>query len=152
MQGAPHPHQGCGGGNTETLLCSINCSEKQVNALFVGRTEEKPVAGEGLMVTRKRAGGRSGSGGGVSPCGQLPSFEEDEEESGRGRNLSISDPIPIKKVAIEPLNETSTSEQGKPCQSRSFEESRPRSLEMDMSIGAAGEKDSPLSKGRHQAV
>merc|ERR1711879_84304 len=36
--------------------------------------------------------------------------------------------------------------QGKPNLSRSFEESRPRSLEMDMNIGTGTERDSPLSK------
>ena len=86
--------------------------------------------------TRKRC---SGPSGGVSPLpGQLPSFQEEEASTEEGRvrmverQLSTSDPIPIKKVAMESSSDkisVSGSEcQGKPSLSRSFEESsRPRS-------------------------
>ena len=132
-----------------------------------------PRGGEGG--TRKRcSGGGGGPGGGISPLpGQLPSFQEEEVtlEEGRvrmvERQLSTSDPIPIKKVAMESSSDkisVSGSEcQGKTNLSRSFEESRPRlpqslmksnhqksqnrSLEMDMNIGTGAERDSPLGKG-----
>merc|ERR1719350_1472358 len=148
-QAAPHPHPS----GTE-LLCSINCSEKQVQQLL-GKVGE-PRGGEGG--TRKRcSGGGGGPGGGISPLpGQLPSFQEEEVtlEEGRvrmvERQLSTSDPIPIKKVAMESSSDkisVSGSEcQGKTNLSRSFEESRPRSLEMDMNIGTGAERDSPLGK------
>merc|ERR1719350_1021300 len=66
-EAAPHPHPS----GTE-LLCSINCSEKQVQQLL-GKVGE-PRGGEGG--TRKRcSGGGGGPGGGISPLpGQLPSF------------------------------------------------------------------------------
>ena len=87
--------------------------------------------------TRKRC---SGPSGGVSPLpGQLPSFQEEEANTEEGRvrmverQLSTSDPIPIKKVAMESSSDKiSVSDlgvecQGKPSLSRSFEESsRPR--------------------------
>merc|ERR1719400_308556 len=148
-QAAPHPHPS----GTE-LLCSINCSEKQVQQLL-GKVGEQR-GGEGG--TRKRcSGGGGGPGGGISPLpGQLPSFQEEEVtlEEGRvrmvERQLSTSDPIPIKKVAMESSSDkisVSGSEcQGKTNLSRSFEESRPRSLEMDMNIGTGAERDSPLGK------
>ena len=93
--------------------------------------------GEG---TRKRC---SGPSGGVSPLpGQLPSFQEEEANTEEGRvrmverQLSTSDPIPIKKVAMESSSDkisVSGSEcQGKPNLSRSFEESRPRSLQQSV--------------------
>ena len=102
----------------------------QVQQLF-GKGDQRG-SGEG---TRKRC---SGPSGGVSPLpGQLPSFQEEEGNSEEGRvrmverQLSTSDPIPIKKVAMESSSDkisVSGSEcQGKPSLSRSFEESRPRS-------------------------
>merc|ERR1719166_836241 len=149
-QAAPHPHPS----GTE-LLCSINCSEKQVQQLL-GKVGE-PRGGEGGTRKRCSGGGGGGPGGGISPLpGQLPSFQEEEVtlEEGRvrmvERQLSTSDPIPIKKVAMESSSDkisVSGSEcQGKTNLSRSFEESRPRSLEMDMNIGTGAERDSPLGK------
>jgi len=146
-EAAPHPHP-----SGTDLLCSINCSEKQVQQLF-GKPDQRGNC-EG---TRKRC---SGPSGGVSPLpGQLPSFQEEEANTEEGRvrmverQLSTSDPIPIKKVAMESSSDKiSVSDlgvecQGKPSLSRSFEESsRPRSLEMDMNIGTGVERDSPLSK------
>merc|ERR1719219_333932 len=124
-QAAPHPHP-----SGADLLCSINCSEKQVQQLF-GKADQR--GGEG---TRKRC---SGPSGGVSPLpGQLPSFQEEEvsTEEGKVAMESSSDKISVSGSEC----------QGKPNLSRSFEESRPRSLEMDMNIGTGTERDSPLSK------
>lgn len=120
-----------------------------------------PSEASGATVGRKRGSPRQGSScGGLSPLGQMPSFQETEEfgEDGGRRNLSSSDPIPIKKVAMEGGSSEMMSVCGSDWEGggkrewdqgpRSFEESRPRSLEMDMSIGTGGEKDSPISKGR----
>jgi hypothetical protein len=63
-------------------------------------------------------------GGGLSPLGHLPPPQETEEAP------PTTDPIPIKKVAMESCSEKisvcGSDCQGKGNLSRSFEESRPR--------------------------
>jgi len=142
-EAAPHPHPS---GND--LLCSLSCSERQVRELF-GRQESAAAA----PPTRKRS---SRLDGGSSPLPHLPSFQEMEETEDSKRHLSTSDPIPIKKVAMESSADiavTGSDCQGKANVSRSFEDSRPRSLEMDMNMGPErGERESPMSKGEWSGV
>ena len=141
-QAAPHPHPS----GTE-LLCSLSCSERQVRELF-GRQEAAAAP-----PTRKRS---SRLDGGSSPLPHLPSFQEMEETEESKRHLSTSDPIPIKKVAMESsadITVTGSDCQGKANVSRSFEDSRPRSLEMEMNMGPdRGERESPMSKGEESGV
>ena len=119
--------------NGSTLYQCKNNSQVQQ---LLGKVGE-PRGGEGGTRKRCSGGGGGGPGGGISPLpGQLPSFQEEEVtlEEGRvrmvERQLSTSDPIPIKKVAMESSSDkisVSGSEcQGKTNLSRSFEESRPR--------------------------
>jgi len=173
-QGAPNPV------TSGDLICSVKCSEKQVNALF-----SKP---QSVEAANRKISFKTG--------GALPSFQETDEPPSPGPDglsssldgshrksdifiLNSSDPIEIRKhfdsshpntshpsldikpdpssVSSEPIpikncprdtsmeNLSPGSESQKNVMSRSFEDSRPRSLEMDISLPVGG-KESPTNK------
>jgi len=148
-QGAPHTP--C----TGDIIFSLKCSEKQVNALF---TKPHSVPKTTADTSNRKISFRTAGG--------LPSFQETDEVSSSTVDSSVSrsdafsltsirpeassvssDPIPIKKCAIDVSCENLSpgSESQKNIMSRSFEESRPRSLEMDITLPVGG-KESPISK------
>merc|ERR1711892_41596 len=173
-QGAPHPHPNLSNSGSGDLICSVNSSEKQVNALFSKQTAAETCNRKSSFRTERPLPSFQETDEATSPEGQphynnnleFPNINSSEPikikkhcDSSHPNNSDpiptiksetssvSSDPIPIKKCALDVSVENLSpgSESQKNVMSRSFEESRPRSLEMDISLPVGG-KESPTNK------
>ena len=125
------------------LIFSMTCSEAQVNTMF--GPAQPPLDGE----TRRRAFKAERRQQELPPTQEVEEREELAEFVPL-RKVSYSDLSPLSSEPIlipgEPISSTLSPGDSQKNLSRSFEDSRPRSLEMET------EKDSTNSKGKLSEV